>query len=352
LSDIAHPPRQASAGLTIVNLSDFDETGEWNWLSHRFPQHDWRHFGLGWPRDDGRIGLNIARYRSARRALSVAAKERPALLVAHGARPMMHLAEAAVLQRLPAPVLVYALNFTDLPNGILRKRMSRALAMADRLVVPSTTERKLYSEWFGLDERRIDVLLWGLEPTKVAPGPRFVEAPDYICAIGGNARDYRTIMEAMRRVPHVPLVLVCRPHNLSGIDCPANVIVHVDLPMEKVTDIIHHSRFMVLPLQTSTVPCGHVTMVLAMFLAKGLIVTASDGVRDYVREGDNALLTPAGDSAALAERIQFLWGHPELAAQLGSAGHAFAHAHCTEDAVVRYCDGYLQTLTRSISARR
>lgn len=341
-----------TAPLTIVNLSDFEQSIDWNWLHHRFPRHRWRHFGLGWPREMGRIGLNAARYRAARQALSVAKKERPALIVAHGARPMMHLVEAAMSRRLPAPVLVYALNFTDLPNGIMRKRMSCALAMADRLVVPSTTERRLYSEWFGLDERRINVLLWGLAPLKIPQDPRFIDASRYVCAIGGNARDYKTLIEAMRRLAHIPLVLVCRPHNLDGLDCPPNVTVHVNLSNEQVNNIIHHSSFMALPLQTSIVPCGHVTMVVAMYLKKGMIVTHSEGVLDYVRANDNALLTPVGDAAALAERIEHLWGHPEIAAKLGAAGYVFAHAHCTEDAVAHYCEGYLQSLTGQSSTAR
>jgi glycosyltransferase involved in cell wall biosynthesis len=350
LDEHGQTPPKPAAPLSIVNLSDFDETIDWNWLSHRFPQHRWQHFGLGWPRDRGRFGLNAARYRAAWRALSVAAKQPPALIVAHGARPMMHLAETAMLRRLPAPVLVYALNFTDLPNGILRKRMSRSLAMADRLVVPSTVERRLYSEWFGLDERRIDVLLWGLAPTEVPQDPPFIGSSKYICAIGGNARDYRTIVEAMRRLPQIPLVLVCRPHNLAGLDCPPNVTVHVDLSVQQVNNIIHHSSFMALPLQTSTVPCGHVTMVAGMHLKKGMIVTRSEGVLDYVRENDNALLTPVGDAAAFAERIEHLWRHPELAAKFGAAGHAFSQAQCTEDAVTRYCEGYLQSLARQSPA--
>jgi len=60
-------------------------------------------------------------------------------------------------------------------------------------------------------------------------------------------------------------------------------------------------------------------------------VIASDAVGaaagGLVREGDNGFVVPAGDSAALATRLQALAGSPELRAQLGVTARQDAYAY-------------------------
>ena len=62
--------------------------------------------------------------------------------------------------------------------------------------------------------------------------------------------------------------------------------------------------------------------VVAEAMACGRAVVASDagGVREIAKDGENALLHPCGDAAALAERIERLASDPGLRARLGAAG--------------------------------
>ena len=69
-----------------------------------------------------------------------------------------------------------------------------------------------------------------------------------ICAVGSQARDYATLLEAMRRIPHIPLVLVATPANLRGLAVPPNVTVKLNIPRREAEAVIRQSRFMVLPL--------------------------------------------------------------------------------------------------------
>jgi glycosyltransferase involved in cell wall biosynthesis len=101
---------------------------------------------------------------------------------------------------------------------------------------------------------------------------------------------------------------------------------------------------MVLPLLHARVPCGHVTIVNAMYMSKAVVATASQGVADYIREGDNGLLVPPGDADALAQRIEQLWGDEALADKLGAAGRDFAERHCSERSTIDYVSAYLRSL--------
>ena len=167
-----------------------------------------------------------------------------------------------------------------------------------------------------------------------------------ICAVGSQARDYATLLEAMRRIPHIPLVLVATPANLRGLAVPPNVTVKFDIPRREAEAVVRQSRFMVLPLLHARVPCGHVTMVTAMYCSRAIVATESSGISDYLVPGHNGLTVPPGDPAALAAAIEKLWNDPATAARLGTNGRDWALAHCTEERTI----GYVRDLIHRVRA--
>ncbi len=230
--------------------------------------------------------------------------------------------------------MAWGFNFTALPYGPHRHVMSWAFSSVDRFIVYSTVERSLYAEYFGIDPRRIDVVLWGVGCPVVDPPDTPVEPPDYICTLGGNARDYRCLFAAMESLPEIPLVAVLRPENTAGLRVPPNVRLHYLIPAGRANNILKFSRFTVIPLTGEDVNCGHVTMVSAMYLKKAMVITNSLGISDYVHDGVNGLLVPAGDPDAMAKQIHDLWNDTRRADQLGAAGFAFARANCTEKHII------------------
>lgn len=119
-----------------------------------------------------------------------------------------------------------------------------------------------------------------------------------------------------------------------GLKVPPNVRLHFNVDHGKANNILGFSRFMVLPLAGSDVPCGHVTLVAAMYLKKAMVITNSMGVADYVQDQVNSLLVPVADPDTLAERIRELWINPQRAQQLGMAGYRFALASCSEQQII------------------
>jgi hypothetical protein len=98
-------------------------------------------------------------------------------------------------------------NFTELPQGRLRTLMGRAFASVDRFVCFSQMERELYARYFDLDPARIDMIHWAMHAPSATQGRRWSRA-NYICALGSQARDYPTLVAAMRSLPSIRLVIV------------------------------------------------------------------------------------------------------------------------------------------------
>ena len=329
--------------MKIVNLTEMDP--QWTWLEHSFPeQQDWRwtHVSdlastLGhWVPRRHTVTRIAAGWQAAGRL-----EGRDAVLVSHGPRPAMYGSVCAELRRRARRHLAFSFNFTDLPKGPARSLMASAFRHVDRFVVFSTMERHLYAAYFDLPLERFDMLHWGVQPAAVPPGSEPLVVGDYICAIGSQARDYAVLAEAMRELPAVKLVIVATPESVARLRFPDNVSVQTNIPRPDAMNILAFSRFMVLPLRDSEVPCGHVTLVSAMHMGKAILCTDSSGVSDYVRPAVTGRLMPPRDPASTALAIQAMYDDPTGTSHLGAEGRAFALAHCTEDNTVGYVRRYL-----------
>ena len=52
-------------------------------------------------------------------------------------------------------------------------------------------------------------------------------------------------------------------------------------------------------------------------MARPIIVTRNAYIEDFVKDGDNCLLVPPGDSEAMRQKIRYLLDHPDKASDLG-----------------------------------
>ncbi len=105
-----------------------------------------------------------------------------------------------------------------------------------------------------------------------------------------------------------------------------------------------------IPTRTFREPWG---LVVNEAMNRGLAVITSDAVGaaagDLVRDGENGLVVPAGDSAALARALARLAGDAPLRARMGAAG-ANAVAACSQEA---WAAGFSQALSSlDLSASR
>lgn len=281
----------------------------------------------------GRLGEGLRLRRDAARAPYD-------LVVTHMPYCSAWMADLLGREKGAARHLAFAFNFTDLPKGLSLFRMTNAFRRVDRFAVSTTLEKNLYAEYFRVDPDRFDLMRWGINPPIDAPSPPRVDRP-YIAALGGEARDYATLIEAARLSPETRFVVICRPWSLDGVNVPPNVRVFVNIPWQEAWSLVAHAAFAVLPLRDERAPNGVVTVVGAMHLGMAQIVTRSEGLSDYVEDGVTAVLTPPGDPTALKAAIDRLLAEPARAAAIGAAAREFARARCSEASTVDYFRGFL-----------
>jgi glycosyltransferase involved in cell wall biosynthesis len=293
---------------------------------------------------------NLSTVKLGIKTARAAQKNPPSLIVAHGPRVAFWASIMNALFGNRAPLLAHTFNFTRLPHHVVPRPIGRFIYSLgfrniDRFVVFSTFEADLYSRYFRLARDRFDVVLWGMDPPRSEPAEPIVDGP-YVCSIGGNARDYKTLIGAATRLPHIKFVLVVRPDSLEGLTVPSNVEVLINIAYERAMNVLMHSRFMVLPLEGSEVPCGHVTMVSCMLLGRAFIVTDSAGVSDYAYADRTAVLVPVADIPSMADAVDRLWQNPKLCERLGANAEVFAKEHCSPDRLKSHLMSTLDGLAR------
>jgi len=266
------------------------------------------------------------------RAVLYAKRHNARLLVTIGPRLSFWCGLFCRLFRITVDHFAFSFNFAELPTGWKKRIFSFGFRQLKSLRVASQTEKSLYSGYFGIPEDIIEVRLWGMNIPEVSTDPPILNHP-YVSAVGGNARDYVTLLGAARLLCTIPMVWVVRPENVAGLELPPHVLVLRNIPYPHAMNVVAHSRLTVVPLKDSKVPCGHVTLVSGMLLKRAVVATNSAGVLDYVTDGWNGLLCEPHSATDMAEKIRTLWEKPETARMLGENGFGFASEHCSEKRV-------------------
>jgi glycosyltransferase involved in cell wall biosynthesis len=307
----------------IVVLHD-NANPEWRWVAHHLHEFQWEFIQA--PVASGGWRNKIERLRVAWNAAKQSHRADLLLTFDEG------LCAALVLARIAMgkgpPLVSYYFNFDRLRGGMKQARQSFLFRKVDRFVVSSTVERTLYSVHFGIDPARFDFIHWGVK-APVASDFR-VGVQDYVCAVGGNSRDYVMLMQVAAARPHMPFVVVARPANLEGLNVPANVTTLTNIPYGDAMTVVAGARAMALPLVTTETPCGHVTIVSAFYLGCPLVTTRSTGVDDYVIDSETGLVVAQGSAAEMGTALDRLWTDRPLADRLAATAKIFAETHCTE----------------------
>ena len=111
------------------------------------------------------------------------------------------------------------------------------------------------------------------------------------------------------------LQLLTRKYNLQD---SVRFVGHVSKRFLK--NLFYSSSVVVLPSLSEGLPR---VIIEAMACARAVIATDVGGIRELIKEGENGLLVPPADSAALQSKIVFLLTHPEISQKLGENGRNF-----------------------------
>jgi glycosyltransferase involved in cell wall biosynthesis len=239
----------------------------------------------------------ISRYRAAFQAAR-AARGMP--IISHLPRMTAAVSKAQSLLRQSSPHVAFSFNFTDLPVGRTHRYMANAFSSVDEFFVFSEFEFETYPRYFSQPLERFTKLRWTQDPPKVS-NQSLASLPNrYVSAVGGEGRDYQTLVAAAEKLPNIEFVLIARPYNVVG-SLPPNVRLLTNVPADVTWRIALESSCLVVPLKARTTCCGHITLVSGELLGIPVISTFAEATREYTE--DVALCEPA-DVASLARLVR------------------------------------------------
>lgn len=245
----------------------------------------------------------------------------------------------ARVRRLPVVVVNYGLCLIHERAGAGRRRLLAAnLKAAHSVVCLGESQRVQLIEQAGLDPARVHTVLLGIDAQWFTPRPG-PEAPGgppadpQVLAVGKDlSRDYATLVEALAPLG-VRTHIAGYRRNVTGLDLPP-AITAGDMPIGELRDAYAQAGCVVVPqfrdgYRYGSEGGGLTALLEAMAMGRPLVVSDRGIMRDYVRDGSEALVVPPEDPAALREAVARVLGDPELAARLGAAARARVEAALT-----------------------
>lgn len=162
-----------------------------------------------------------------------------------------------------------------------------------------------------------------------------------VCSAGAVNRDYDTLIRAVEPLG-VPLKIAADTawrYSTGGHDAASAAVPNfVDMRSwgnyRNLRRLYAESAVVVVPLARPLL--SGVTVILeAMAMGRPLVVTHNDYIADFVRDGDNCLLVPPADPAAMTDKIRYLLANPSEAAEMGARARQWVLDRFTVQSYVR-----------------
>ena len=222
----------------------------------------------------------------------------------------------------------------------LRATRNAALKGAQHVFCPSSYLRDVALHW-GLDVGRVTVLPNPAPaippmPTRDELRAELALDGDVLVFAGrlGPQKAVGVLLEALRHISDVTLVIAGdgpeRPtleRRVAELGLDTRVRFLGSVPRETVLRLFRASDASVLPSAWENFP--H-TVVEALAVGCPVIATAVGGVPEVVRDGENGLLVPPGDAAALADAIERFFGDATLRERLHGAAAPSVESYSEE----------------------
>jgi glycosyltransferase involved in cell wall biosynthesis len=239
--------------------------------------------------------------------------------------------------------------------------VKKKMLFFDRFGVQSHIDRFfVYSTW----QKRFIESRWQIAPERVVFTPFMVDtrffAPDQvtpnrvsrplICSVGLEARDYPTLLSAVRGLDADITIAAASPwskraDSTQNQEIPENVTVRRFTQFE-LRQLYADSRFMVMPLHNVEFQAGVTAILEAMAMGRAVICTRTPGQTDVIVDGQTGLYVPPGDPQALRAAIERLLADPRETERMGQAGRRLVEQSMSLDCYVERLRGFVAEQTR------
>lgn len=152
-----------------------------------------------------------------------------------------------------------------------------------------------------------------------------------VVSAGKSGRDYACLGRAAQGLSCQVRIVCDFAGQTQGLEGLPNVQVLDNCYGERYLETLAQAAIVVIPLAVDEVSAGQMVLLQAFALRKPVIITRTRTTADYATDGEDALMVPLGDEAALRAALQRLLGDPALCARLGAQGEQrFVNFNSTE----------------------
>ncbi|HXG68172.1 MAG TPA: glycosyltransferase [Blastocatellia bacterium] len=234
---------------------------------------------------------------------------------------------------------------------------------AQRIIVPSTEVFEILTRRQGISKEKVDLIPHGFEPEKyVAPSPSEIYRIRNELGLHGRfvlgnfgrlheEKGHRYLLEAAatlkQQIPNLLILLAGEGPERGAIERQIQ-----ELDLRGVVRLLGWRRDAItlmasvdIVVQPSLGESFGQVMVEALWMRKPLITTNVGGALDIIKDGENGLLVPKEDAAALATAIERLAGDAALRSRLAEAGRTYVAEHLVISKIIkRYEQSYLRAM--------
>jgi glycosyltransferase involved in cell wall biosynthesis len=193
----------------------------------------------------------------------------------------------------------------------------------DAIVVHCQSMKRHFVK-LGALAKRIHVIPYSVDHHFFSPVTDVEQQTGFVMSVGEiRGRDYVTLFQAVVGLPLKLMVAASGPWYAREKNTrlrtlvPENVSVSGHLPRADLKKLYAQSQFVVLPVYDVPFSAGATGVLEAACMGRTVIATRSQGIVDYVIDGETGILVNPGDVAEMREAIQDLLAHPEEARRLG-----------------------------------
>ncbi|HKR09482.1 MAG TPA: glycosyltransferase family 4 protein [Gemmatimonadaceae bacterium] len=253
----------------------------------------------------------------------------------------------------------------------LRRRVALRWAMrqSSHVVMVSNATRRQFSQDLGVDESAFSVIPNGV-PVRTGSADavrrEFGIAPNecVLLAVGnlelhkGHHVLLQSLTQLRERMPneswrliiaggrggaqHGALTEYVRDHGLANR-------VHISLNRQDIPDLQAAADVFVMPSIWEGLPLA---LLEAMVAHKAIVASATAGIPEAIRDGEDGLLVQPGDVGALTDALQIMIGDPEKRRRFADAAEERARQNFTAQVMAeRYERVYMSALTASRKVR-
>jgi glycosyltransferase involved in cell wall biosynthesis len=215
---------------------------------------------------------------------------------------------------------------------IAHSLIRRSLARLDHLFFFGPSDREFAIETYGFARERSSVIGFGIDTEFWRPMPDEV-AEDFVVTVGQDLnRDYSLLAAAPGQ--HRTIIVTRQAIKLPPVTRHVTITAGDYFGSDSMSDddirrLYNRARAVIVPLKDVYQPSGYSVTLQAMSCGRPVVLTKTRGLwaPEHLIDGENCLLVPPGDAAALGASMGRLRSDQALAERMGRAARETVTRH-------------------------